>query len=108
MLDVEEANENEIWNGISKALPKQKRTDQRIIWSVAATLLILIAVLATWYFNSERNNTRNLYAGMIEANPEFASRQEFYLNEIDMKWAKINCMNTAKRIPMDYTRAGTA
>ncbi|MCG8700427.1 MAG: hypothetical protein MI922_20400 [Bacteroidales bacterium] len=82
-LDIEEPDEQLLWEGIRSDLEQRRRFSKSLIWKVAAILILCVSV--TYVFINEQTFSKKINAPLSEINSELGDREIEYINTINSK-----------------------
>lgn len=93
-MDVEDPDDQLIWDGISKALEGRKTAWHKHFWKAAAAV-ILLASLTYVFYNEFYRPPQNIYnITLSDIEPEYSDEVNAYRATFNRKWEQVNRMNT--------------
>jgi hypothetical protein len=102
-MDIEDPDDQLIWNGISNSLATPKLTWRRHFWKAAAILIFLAS--STYIFVNEfyRDRPQNIYnITLSEIEPEYADKVAAYSTDFEQKLRQVNNLNSSDLEQFDF------
>lgn len=82
-LDIEQPDEQLLWEGIRTELEQRRRFSKSLIWKVAAILILSVSV--TYVFINEQTFSKKITSPLSDINSELGNREIEYINTINSK-----------------------
>lgn len=101
-LDVERVDEEILWSGISSSIKKKKHFDFTIIWKIAASILVVIAltiIVKDQYFTQEKPALI-----FVNIDPELAKKEAQYVDIINAYYKDFRKVNLNSELATDVSQ----
>ncbi len=102
-MDIEDPDDQLIWNGIQKSIEKPQPNWKQHFWKAAAILIFMASstyILVNEFYRDKPQNIYNITLSEIE--PEYADKVAAYRTDFEQKLRQVNGLDTKQLAQFDY------
>lgn len=102
-MDVENPDDQLIWDGISRELQPRKTAWAKHFWKIAASIILLASLGYVFHNEFYRQRPQNIYnITLSEIEPRYADEVSGYRAAFQQKWQKVNDLNPGNMEKLDF------